>query len=194
MARLSIFPLLLLSSFLPMLAGAASPLVEAAKAQIGVTVIYDGAYQRLAYPGGDVGSERGVCTDVIVRAYRKLGVDLQKLVHEDMQAAWAAYPHSWGLPHPDPNIDHRRVPNLATFFARHGQALAVAGDRRAYRPGDIVTWRLASGVPHIGLVADLQAADGTPLVIHNIGAGAKMEDSLFAFPVTGHYRYPGPGR
>ncbi len=188
-ARPPLFSLLVPWLLLPALAAAGTPLVDAARAQIGVTVVYDGAYRRLAYPGGDIEPERGVCTDVIVRAYRRLGVDLQKLVHEDMQAAWSAYPHSWGLAHPDPNIDHRRVPNLATFFTRHGQALAASADRLTYRAGDIVTWRLPSGVPHIGLVADQQAPDGTPLVIHNIGAGAKMEDSLFAFPVTGHFRY-----
>jgi uncharacterized protein YijF (DUF1287 family) len=169
-------------------------LVAAARSQIGVTVRYDSSYQRIAYPGGDVPMERGVCTDVVVRAYRKLGVDLQKLVHEDMRAHWAAYPHpaKWGLKRPDTNIDHRRVPNLATFFRRHGTTFPPSHDPQRYRPGDLVVWELPFGLPHIGIVADRWSPGGTPLVIHNIGSGTKSEDVLFAFTITGHYRYLAP--
>lgn len=164
-------------------------LIEAARKQIGVTKIYDSRYVTLVYPGGDVPLERGVCTDVIVRAYRQFGIDLQRLVHEDMRRAGSAYPKLWGLKRPDPNIDHRRVPNLARFFARQGQALPFGTDPEAYRPGDLVTWRLPAGVPHIGLVPERRSATGTPLVIHNIGAGTVEDNILFAYAITGHYRY-----
>jgi len=171
--------------------------VAAAKEQIGVTLLYDASYQRLSYPKGDVPLERGVCTDVVIRALRRAGFDLQELVHRDMTTAWKAYPHpTWGLKRPDPNIDHRRVPNLAVFFTRHGASLPVSRVAANYLPGDIVTWTVPPGVPHIGLVADVRNPDGVPLVIHNIGAGTRMEDRLFAYPVTGHYRYPAvqPGK
>lgn len=169
---------------------AAQPrLVEAARQQIGVTTGYDGRYEKLAYPGGDVPLERGVCTDVVVRAYRKLGVDLQELVHRDMSKSWDAYPHLWQLKRPDPNIDHRRVPNLATFFTRHGKALTPSRDGAAYLPGDIVTWRLPHNLPHIGIVSEQRTAAGVPLVIHNIGQGTRIEDRLFAYTLTGHYRW-----
>jgi uncharacterized protein len=164
-------------------------LAEAAKQQIGVTLRYDGAYRKLAYPKGDVPADRGVCTDVIVRAYRRFGIDLQRLVHEDMASAWSEYPKWWRLSSPDANIDHRRVPNLAVFFKRRGQSLSVQTDKRIYLTGDIVTWRLASGVPHIGFVSDLQSPSGVPLIIHNIGRGTVQEDRLFDFKITGHYRY-----
>jgi uncharacterized protein len=175
----------------PLPAWSAPDLVSAARAQIGVTLSYDPTYRKLAYPMGDVPLDRGVCTDVVVRAYRALGVDLQELVHRDMKAAFPIYQRAgnWGLKRPDPNIDHRRVPNLATWFKRHGQALPVSADATRYAPGDIVTWRVPPGVPHIGLVADTRSSDGTPLVIHNIGEGTRMEDRLFAWPVTGHYRF-----
>ena len=169
--------------------GVVEKLLEGAERQVGVTVVYDGSYRRLAYPGGDVPPERGVCTDVVVRAYRNAGIDLQVLVHEDLKRAFAAYPQLWGARRPDRNIDHRRVPNLATFFARHGEVLPVSREARDYRPGDIVTWRLASGLPHIGIVS-ARVAGGQPLVIHNIGAGTVFEDVLFANPVTGRFRYP----
>lgn len=167
-------------------------LVAAAKTQIGVTLQYDGRYQQLAYPGGDVPIERGVCTDVLIRAYRKLGIDLQQLVHQDMTGAWNAYPHQWQLKSPDSNIDHRRVPNLQTYFTRHGKALAVSTDPLAYLPGDIVTWTLPPSLPHIGIVSGEKSTDGVPLVIHNVGAGTQLEDRLFAWPLTGHYRYAVP--
>ncbi len=164
--------------------------IEAARSQIGRTVIYDGSYQRIAYPGGDVPMERGVCTDVLVRAMRAAGVDLQRLVHEDMTAHFGQYPHPWGLSRPDANIDHRRVPNLAVFFRRHGLSLPSARVPADYLPGDIVTWMLPSGYPHIGLVSDRWSeARGRPLVIHNIGGGTQEEDVLFAYTITGHYRY-----
>jgi uncharacterized protein YijF (DUF1287 family) len=162
--------------------------IEGAYAQVGVTKTYDGGYRKIAFPGGDVPMERGVCTDVIVRAYRHAGVDLQVLVNEDMKRDFGSYPQLWGMSGPDPNIDHRRVPNLATYFTRHGKRLAVTTDADDYLPGDIVTWRLWSGVPHIGLVSDRQSR-GRPLMIHNIGAGAQVEDMLFSYKITGHYRY-----
>lgn len=159
-----------------------------ARAQIGKTLTYDGSYERISYPGGDVPIERGVCTDVIVRAYRAAGIDLQVRVHEDMRKARSEYPKLWGLQAPDPNIDHRRVPNLQTYLRRNGQTLRISDRPDDYSPGDIVTWRLPAG-PHIGLVSD-RHVEGRPLVLHNIGAGARLEDMLFAFPITGHYRLP----
>ena len=171
----------------------ATGLVAAARSQVGVTLSYDPRYERLAYPGGDVPLERGVCTDVVVRAYRKLGADLQVLVHQDMKQAWDVYQKKgrWQMKAPDRNIDHRRVPNLATFFGRHGSSLPVSKDGGNYKPGDIVTWVLPGNLTHIGIVSDKQAAGGVPLVIHNIGAGAREENILFAYPVTGHYRWQG---
>jgi len=166
-------------------------LVEASRTQVGVTTGYDGSYRRLDYPGGDVPIETGVCTDVLVRAFRGLGIDLQQRVHEDMRRAFDAYPRDWGLRGPDRNIDHRRVPNLETYFRRHGQSLRPSGKGEDYLPGDIVSWRLASGLPHIGIVSDRQG-DGRPMILHNIGAGAQEEDVLFAYRIVGHFRYPAP--
>ena len=170
----------------------ATGLVDAARSQVGVTLSYDPRYERLAYPGGDVPLERGVCTDVVVRAYRKLGADLQVLVHQDMKQAWDVYQKKgrWQMKAPDRNIDHRRVPNLATFFGLHGSSLPISKDGGNYKPGDIVTWMLPGNLTHIGIVSDRQAG-GVPLVIHNIGAGAREENILFAYPVTGHYRWQG---
>jgi uncharacterized protein len=165
-------------------------LLEGALAQISVTRFYDPAYRKLAYPGGDVALETGVCTDVIIRAFRQLNIDLQVLVHEDMGKAFAYYPQQWGLKHRDRNIDHRRVPNLQTFFKRQGKALPISQNPADYRPGDVVSWRLANGLAHIGLVSGQLSADGARfLIVHNIGAGAQLEDVLFAFKITGHYRY-----
>ena len=171
----------------------AGKLVKAAEDQIGVTFFYDPAYRRIAYPGGDVPREIGVCTDVVVCAYRDgLGLDLQKLVHEDMNKAFSAYPKLWGLAATDSNIDHRRVPNLRTFFERHGAALPVSARAGDYRPGDVVSQKLPNGRPHIGIVsARLNGAGTAPLVIHNIGRGAREEDVLFAFEITGRYRFEG---
>jgi uncharacterized protein YijF (DUF1287 family) len=171
---------------------AADPRVIAgARQQVGVTRGYDPSYRKLAYPMGDVPREVGVCTDVIVRAYRHAGLDLQQLVHEDMKRNFSAYPKNWGMRGTDTNIDHRRVPNLATFFTRRGGKLAVTRRGADYKPGDIITWRLSNGLAHIGLVSDVPAR-GTDryLVVHNIGAGAQIEDVLFEYEVTGHYRWP----
>ena len=168
-------------------------LVVAARQQVGVTVIYDGSYRVLAYPGGDVPIERGVCTDVIVRALRAArGADLQKLVHEDMSAHFRDYPHRWGLRRPDANIDHRRVPNLMTFFERAGYRQPLSDEAPDYLPGDLVAWDLGGGVTHIGIVSNRKTGSGVPLVIHNIGAGAREEDILFRYAVIGHYRLEAP--
>ncbi|WP_454812567.1 DUF1287 domain-containing protein [Labrys neptuniae] len=173
-------------------AGWRENLVDAARGQIGVTTLYDPAYKRIAYPGGDVAPERGVCTDVVVRAYRKaFALDLQRLVHEDMKAGFAAYPRNWGMRAPDPNIDHRRVPNLIAFFKRKGTLLPVTADPTDYLPGDLVTQMLPGNLPHILIVSSEVSAEmpGRRLAIHNIGQGAREEDTLFAFPQTGHFRF-----
>lgn len=165
------------------------PLVASARTQIGVTVLYDGAYTKLSYPNGDVPRDRGVCTDVIIRALREAkNIDLQKLVNEDMKRAFSAYPKDWKLSSTDRNIDHRRVPNLKVYFQRNQWALPLTHNSRDYKPGDIVTSLIAGNLPHIMLVSDKRSASGVPLVIHNIGRGAQEEDALFAYPVTGHYR------
>lgn len=169
-------------------------LVAAARTQVGVTRRYDPSYQRLPYPGGDVPQDRGVCTDVVIRAYRALGLDLQVAVHEDMRRAPEAYPDLWGQRGRDRSIDHRRVPNLAVYFARQGRRLEASRAPGAYRAGDVVTWRLPSGLPHIGLVSDRKSPEGRPLVIHNIGWGTQEADVLFAYPLTGHFRLHPPGR
>lgn len=168
-------------------------LISAARAQIGVTTLYDGSYQGLSYPGGDIPRERGVCTDVLIRALRDAhAVDLQKLVHEDMRAAFSHYPKNWGLSRPDRNIDHRRVPNLRRFFKRRGMALPQPNDQTTFLPGDIVTWTLGPGLPHIGIVSE-QLVPGTtrPYIVHNVGAGTRHEDFLLSHPMTGHYRLDG---
>ncbi len=162
--------------------------LEGAYKQVGATLHYDGSYRSIPFPAGDVPIERGVCTDVIVRAYRHAGIDLQLLVNQDMSRAFQHYPQLWGLSRPDPNIDHRRVANLATFFRRHGQTVSTSSRPEDYRAGDIVTWRLPSGAPHIGLISD-RLQGGKPLVVHNIGAGVQVEDVLLSFEITGHYRY-----
>jgi uncharacterized protein len=164
-------------------------LVAAAVAQTQTRVTYDGSYRRLAYPGGDVPATIGVCTDVVIRAYRHVGIDLQVKVHEDMARAFHAYPRQWRMAAPDSNIDHRRVPNLQTFFRRAGAALPVSRDARAYEPGDLVTWMLPGNLPHIGIVTGDKTPAGTPLIVHNIGRGPEVEDVLFKYPITGHYRY-----
>ncbi len=165
-------------------------LVASARAQIGVTKGYDPAYRKLAYPNGDVALETGVCCDVIIRALRKQRVDLQQLVHEDMKQGFASYPKKWGLKKPDTNIDHRRVPNLECYFRRKGWSLAVTKTAAEYQAGDIVSWRLPGGLPHIGLVSGKKSAAGTPLVIHNIGGGVQEEDVLFRYNISGHFRGP----
>ncbi len=155
-------------------------------------VSYDGSYRQIDYPGGDVPENTGVCTDVVVRSYRAIGIDLQRRVHKDMVAHFDAYPKIWGLARPDPNIDHRRVPNLQIFFQRQGAQQPITHSGDDYRPGDVVTWRLPGNLAHIGLVVNMRSADGRrPLIVHNIGAGPQMEDALFAYTITGHYRYAG---
>ena len=154
-----------------------------------MTVHYDSAYTKLPFPGGDVPRAKGVCTDVIIRAYRDaFGIDLQALVNADMRRTFGAYPRKWGLPHPDPSIDHRRVPNLRTWLTRHGASLPIPRDGSAWRPGDIFTSLVAGTGTHIGLVSDRNGRNG-PLIIHNIGLGAREEDALLAWPITGRYRW-----
>lgn len=197
------FNVLLLTALAPSaLAQPGSCLVEAARKQVGVTKLYDSRYVVLDYPGGDVPPERGVCTDVIVRAYRDaFGIDLQALVNADMRAHFARYPTRWSLKTPDANIDHRRVPNLRAFFARQGGEQPIPGTLDGWRPGDLVTQELSppgvarSAPPHIGIVGNA-LAPGTQrrLVIHNIGAGTREEDVLGSWRITGRYRWPPPGR
>ena len=172
-------------------------LIAAAIERTHHSVRYVSAYVRIPYPNGDVPSDTGVCTDEIIRAYRATGVDLQKEVHEDMVRNFSAYPNQrrWGLDHPDSNIDHRRVPNLMIFFQRNGESLPLTNRAPDYAPGDLVTWDLGGGVPHIGIVVDQKARwTDRYMVVHNIGAGPKMEDVLFDWKITGHYRYFGPDR
>lgn len=179
---------LLISTCLPVWAFSALQLVQDARKQIGVTLSYDPAYTRLDYPMGDVPASKGVCTDVVIRALRLQGIDLQKQVHEDMRKAFASYPKKWGLSRPDRNIDHRRVPNLMRYFQRKGYAV----DDQRYLPGDIVTWDLnGKGLTHIGIVSDKQQLlSKTPLIIHNIGAGTQENNILYQYKIIGHYRIP----
>jgi uncharacterized protein len=169
-------------------------LVAAAIERTNHTVRYDGAYVRIPYPGGDVPADTGVCTDEIIRAYRVVGVDLQKGVHEDMLTDFGSYPSRrlWRLPGPDASVDHRRVPNLMTFFGRKGETLTIRTRAEDYAAGDLVTWDLGGNVPHIGMVVDRAGANGRRMVVHNIGYGPKMEDVLFRWKIIGHYRYFGP--
>ena len=164
-------------------------LARAAVQQVGVTVHYDPMYRKISYPNGDVPRDRGVCTDVVVRAFRAIGIDLQQKVHEDMSRNFAAYPRRWGLSGPDSNIDHRRVPNLQKWFERQRRSLPTTTRAADYRAGDVVSWRLDNGFDHIGVVSMARGGSGRPLVVHNIGRGAQEEDVLFAWPVTGHYRW-----
>jgi len=182
----------LLGAVLSLEAWALQPeaLVMAAREQVGVTRGYDPAYRRLSYPGGDVAIETGVCTDVVIRALRQQGLDLQEAVHRDMRAHFSLYPAQWGLSRPDTNIDHRRVPNLMTWFKRQGWSVAPGQVAADFRAGDIVTWDLGAGLTHIGIVSDRRVEGGTPLVVHNIGQGTREENILFAFNITGHYRMP----
>ncbi len=153
-------------------------------------VIYDPAYRVIDYPNGDVPADKGVCTDVIIRAYRKLGIDLQKEVHEDMKTNFYKYPKNWGLSQPDKNIDHRRVPNLMAFFTRHGIVKKITDNPNNYQPGDIVCWNLDGGRTHIGIVSQKKSTDGQRnLIVHNIGGGQVLEDCLFSNKIIGHFRY-----
>ena len=165
-------------------------MLDGAIAQAGVTTGYDPSYVALDYPGGDVPEKTGVCSDVVVRAFRKAGVDLQKEVHEDMKAARSAYSTRWGAIGPDRNIDHRRVLNLMTYFTRRGKSLPVSNNATDYQPGDVVAWELTNGVDHIGIVTNmLSDSEDRYLIVHNIGAGTRIEDVMFAWIITGHYRF-----
>lgn len=164
-------------------------LVEAARRQVGKTLVYDPAYVSLKYPMGDVPLERGVCADVVIRALRDCGTDLQQAVHEDMKANFSAYPKTWGLTRTDRNIDHRRVLNLAVFLKRRGLSLPITKIPADWQPGDLVTCTVAGKLPHIMIVTDRRNADGVPLILHNIGQGAREEDRLFEFPINGHFRW-----
>lgn len=165
-------------------------LIEGAVAQAGVTTGYDPAYVRLNYPNGDVPIKTGVCSDVVVRAFREVGIDLQKELHEDMTRAFDAYPKRWGLSGPDRNIDHRRVPNLMTYFSRQGKAVPITNEPNDYLPGDVVAWDLGGGTLHIGLVTSmLSESERECLIVHNIGAGTRVEDVLMNWTIIGHYRF-----
>ena len=165
-------------------------LVEAAQDRLKQRITYNGAYMKLDYPGGDVPANIGVCTDVLIRSYRAAyGFDFQKAVHEDMKANFSTYPKNWGLKRTDRNIDHRRVPNLETYLIRQGASLGISREPSDFQPGDIVSWRLAGGLPHIGIVSDRKVADGTPLIIHNVGAGPSEDDVLFLYKMNGHFRF-----
>lgn len=165
-------------------------LSDAALALTADQVVYDPAYFRISYPNGDVPKGRGVCTDVVIRAYRKLGIDLQKEVHEDMAKNFSKYPKIWGLKKTDANIDHRRVPNLQVFLKRFGTSYTVTENAAHYKTGDLVTWMIGGKLPHIGIVTHKKSTDGKRnLIVHNVGAGQVLEDCLFAYPITGHFRY-----
>jgi len=180
---LTLFPSLAQTTFYERLADSALSLTKQ-------KVVYDPAYFVIKYPQGDVPEGKGVCTDVVIRTYRKLGINLQKEVHEDMKANFNSYPNKWGLTKPDKNIDHRRVPNLMTFFSRHNSALPVSNNPADYKPGDIVCWNLYGTITHIGIVVKNKSTDGQRhLIVHNIGAGQVVEDCLFSYKIIGHYRY-----
>lgn len=154
------------------------------------SVMYDPSYFSIDYPNGDIPAGKGVCADVIIRAYRKLGIDLQKEVHEDMLAHFSKYPKLWGLSKPDKNIDHRRVPNLMVFFSRKGLVKPITDNPADYQPGDIVCWNLGGTVTHIGIVVNRKSADGKRfLIVHNIGGGQVLADCLFQYKIIGHYQY-----
>jgi len=184
--HLSLISVLLLT---PYLKADRIEIAESARTQIGKTTGYDPSYHSLSYPCGDVPIESGVCTDVVIRALRdSLHLDFQQLVHEDMKRNFSRYPQSWGLTRPDKNIDHRRVPNLQTYFKRQGYQLPPSTTSSDYQAGDLVTCTVAGRLPHIMIVSDKRSPQGRPLVIHNIGSGTQEEDRLFDFPITGHYR------
>lgn len=194
MTDLFLRPILLLACTAVCVAQTAAPpfaerLVQAALERVKHTVRYDPAYVVLDYPNGDVPEDTGVCTDEVIRSYRALGIDLQKLVHEDMKKAFSAYPKEWGLRTTDKNIDHRRVPNLQTFFKRRGASLPVTQKAADYLPGDLITCTVSGSLPHIAIVVPAPDGGEEPWIVHNIGQGPKHEKRLFEFPLTGHYRY-----
>ena len=169
----------------------AQKLVTDARLQIGKTISYDPTYTQLRYPIGDVSISKSVCTDVVIRALREQNMDLQQLIHEDMKKNFHAYPKKWGLKSPDKNIDHRRVPNIATYFKRKGYQVKNSTYKlQDFKAGDIITWDLGKGLVHIGIVSDKKTSTGVPLIIHNIGQGTKEENILYSFTITGHYRVP----
>ncbi|WP_124331111.1 DUF1287 domain-containing protein [Desulfonema ishimotonii] len=173
-------------------ATSSAELIDAALERTKYDITYDGSYHTIKYPRGDVPPNIGVCTDVVIRSYRKVGVDLQELVHKDMKHNFSRYPSKriWGLNRPDTNIDHRRVPNLQVFFTRNGQKLQVTNNSKDFIPGDIVTWMLPGNLPHIGVVSNrYDRYTGNPMIVHNIGRGPELEDMLFSYRITGHYRY-----
>ncbi|NDV79052.1 DUF1287 domain-containing protein [Dysgonomonas sp. 511] len=188
---LNIFILLLVSSGI--LAQGDDFYMRLSNAAIELTkdkVVYDPNYYSIPYPNGDVPAGKGVCTDVVIRAYRKLGIDLQKEIHVDMKANFSKYPKKWGMKRTDRNIDHRRVLNQAMFFSRFGTTKTISDKGSDYLPGDIVTWDLPGGLTHVGIVTDRKSGDGKrPLIVHNIGAGQVLADCLFSFKITGHYSY-----
>ena len=191
--RFLVLIFLFLSSAPAVMAKSADVVVRAAQDRLLADVRYDPKYVSLTYPGGDVPADTGVCTDVIIRTYRNaFGFDFQKAVHEDMKASFSAYPKNWGLKRPDKNIDHRRVPNLEAFLKRQGAAVAITDKPEDYKPGDIVSWRLGGRLPHIGIVSDKKSQWGTPLIIHNVGAGPVEDDLLFNTDIHGHFRYLPP--
>jgi uncharacterized protein YijF (DUF1287 family) len=181
--------------FLSLLSAAtygSSKLEIAALTRISNRVIYDGSYIKIPYPNGDVPSNIGVCTDVVIRSYRKIGIDLQKRLHEDISKHFSSYPSKriWGLSRPDTNIDHRRVPNLQVFFSRQGSKLLITANGVDYKAGELVTWILPGNLPHIGIVTSKRSSDSKrPLIVHNIGQGPVLEDMLFSYKITGHYKY-----
>lgn len=186
----SLFAIALALVCQPGAAIAQDALIEAARARVGVTLIYDPAYSSLQYPGGDVADDRGVCTDVLIRSLRAAySYDLQKEVHEDMRAHFVSYPDRWGLKKPDANIDHRRVPNLEAFLRRQGAEVAASAEAADFFPGDIVTWRVSGWMPHIGVVSDETTEAGVPLIIHNMGWGTREENILMRFPIKAHFRF-----
>lgn len=168
----------------------AERLSNAAISIIDDKVIYTPDYVSIKYPNGDVPAKTGVCTDVVIRAYRKLGIDLQKEVHEDMKANFSKYPKTWGLTKTDTNIDHRRVPNLEVFFERKGEILKVTENASDYKTGELVTWMIKGKLPHIGIVTHLKSEDGKRnLIVHNVGGGQVLQDCLFSYEIVGHYRF-----
>ncbi|EGT3624628.1 DUF1287 domain-containing protein [Morganella morganii] len=173
-------------------AGHSADSLSQAAQQLDRLVLYDPSYEKISYPGGDVSPRKGVCSDVVIRSYRKIGIDLQKEVHEDIKTAFSRYPGRklWGQTRPDTNIDHRRVPNLMVFFSRKGESKPITQNAADYVAGDIVTWQLDNGRPHIGIVTDeIAPRSGNRLIMHNIGGGQVSEDVLFSWKITGHYRY-----
>jgi hypothetical protein len=184
------FTLLFLLTAIPVQHSFYEKLSDAALVLTKDRVTYNGAYVKIPYPNGDVPKNTGVCTDVVIRTYRKLGIDLQKEVHEDMKANFSKYPKNWGLKSTDTNIDHRRVPNLQTFFTRKGTSLPVTKNASDYKPGDIVTWMITPSLPHIGIVVNRKSKDGKRyMIVHNVGRGQELEDCLFLYDISGHYRY-----